>query len=136
MQLRKIKILFGIIGATFLIVSIVLIVKYDPEKVKIFPPCVFHSITGLYCPGCGMTRAIHALLNGEILKAVNFNPLFFLFLPLFFYMGTIQIKSLIKTGKITNIRINYHIIRLIVLIVVLFWILRNINSYPFIYLAP
>lgn len=136
MQLRKFNVFLGIIVTIFLIVGIVLIVKYDPEKVKIFPPCVFYSATGLYCPGCGMTRAMHALLNGELLKAVNFNPLFFLFLPLFLYMVIVQIKSLIKTGKITNIRINYQLMRLILLIVILFWVLRNINCYPFIYLAP
>ena len=32
-------------------------------------PCLFHWITGLYCPGCGGTRAIGALLQGRLLKS-------------------------------------------------------------------
>lgn len=44
MQLRKFNVFFGIIVTIFLIVGIVLIVKYDPEKVKIFPPCVFFIV--------------------------------------------------------------------------------------------
>ena len=28
--------------------------------------CLFHSYTGLYCPGCGSGRAVHALFEGRI----------------------------------------------------------------------
>ena len=35
-----------------------------------FLSCPFHAITGLYCPGCGGTRAIMALLSGH--PAVSF----------------------------------------------------------------
>ena len=28
-------------------------------------PCPFHMLTGLYCPGCGITRCISALLQGN-----------------------------------------------------------------------
>lgn len=37
-------------------------------------PCLFHFITGLYCPGCGGTRAVRALLHGEILKSFCYHP--------------------------------------------------------------
>ena len=30
-------------------------------------PCLFHMMTGAYCPGCGGTRAVKSLLKGEIL---------------------------------------------------------------------
>ena len=29
------------------------------------PPCLFYRVSGLYCPGCGGTRAIRALLEGD-----------------------------------------------------------------------
>lgn len=38
-------------------------------------PCVFHEITGLYCPGCGGTRAVKALLLGEIRLSFFYHPL-------------------------------------------------------------
>jgi hypothetical protein len=28
--------------------------------------CPFHSATGLWCPGCGMTRALHHVVHGEL----------------------------------------------------------------------
>jgi hypothetical protein len=41
-------------------------------------PCPFHAATGLWCPGCGMTRAVHHLLRGDVLGALSFN----VFVPL------------------------------------------------------
>ena len=45
-----------------------------------FPACPLYQATGLWCPGCGLTRAAHALLNGRIGAAFGYNLLF----PLFF----------------------------------------------------
>lgn len=44
-------------------------------------PCIFHRITKLYCPGCGMTRAIFALLNLNLKQAVRNNILVVLVMP-------------------------------------------------------
>jgi hypothetical protein len=41
-------------------------------------PCPFHAATGLWCPGCGMTRAVHLLARGDLAGAIAFN----LFVPL------------------------------------------------------
>jgi hypothetical protein len=44
-------------------------------------PCVFHAITDLFCPGCGMTRSILALSHLELYQAVRFNLLPFALAP-------------------------------------------------------
>lgn len=38
------------------------------------PSCMFHLQTGLYCPGCGGTRAVYALLRGDILTSLFYYP--------------------------------------------------------------
>lgn len=40
-----------------------------------FPACAFHATTGLWCPGCGLTRGTHHLLNGDVGAAVGSNVL-------------------------------------------------------------
>ena len=37
-------------------------------------PCLFHLLTGFYCPGCGGTRAIRLLLKGELIKSFCYHP--------------------------------------------------------------
>lgn len=38
-----------------------------------FPACAFHAATGLWCPGCGLTRGMHQLLTGHPLAALSYN---------------------------------------------------------------
>lgn len=134
---RKILSCFFIIfGIIFILTMFIVLKKFNPESVKIFPPCIFHTLTGLYCPGCGMTRATHALLNFEFKKALDFNPLFFVLLPLLIYMGIMQAISLKYNKKLRVIKFSYPLIIMLFVVVVLFFILRNIPAEPFIYLAP
>ncbi len=51
------------------------------------PPCPLHALTGLYCPGCGSTRCLHALLHGDVTTAVAMNPLLVASLPLLAVMA-------------------------------------------------
>jgi hypothetical protein len=56
----------------------------DPSTQRGFLPCPFHEATGLWCPGCGMTRAVHALSHGDIGTALGFN----LFVPVVVAVAT------------------------------------------------
>lgn len=37
-------------------------------------PCLFHLITGFYCPGCGGTRAVRMLIHGRVLASFCYHP--------------------------------------------------------------
>ncbi|HMY47528.1 MAG TPA: DUF2752 domain-containing protein, partial [Leptospiraceae bacterium] len=88
--------------------------------------CIFLYITGLPCPGCGLTRSIHLTLNGKILQALQFHPfglpalawLCFLILSIFipslsrFYVKHIkQIHRLYATGAL--LMLAFGVVRLI-----------------------
>lgn len=49
---------------------------FNPATSRFYPVCHFHQVTGLNCPGCGMTRATHALLHGDLAAALHQNALF------------------------------------------------------------
>ncbi len=54
----------------------------NPARGEWFAPCPFRWVTGWLCPGCGSLRAMHALLHGEVTRALALNPLMLILLPL------------------------------------------------------
>jgi hypothetical protein len=62
------------------IAGLAYVAGHDPNAGgSVFPVCPFHAMTGLWCPGCGMTRATYAMLHGHLGAAFSAN----LFLPAF-----------------------------------------------------
>ncbi|WP_340111636.1 DUF2752 domain-containing protein [Maribellus mangrovi] len=129
-KILNIILLFLILG-----VAVVFFVL-DPTKHSIFPKCMFHSLTGAYCPGCGSQRALHSLLHFDIAGVVNYN---FLFLPaalliLYHYIHPLLNKYF--KWKLPNLFYLKSTPWVIFVVVILFWIFRNLPWYPFSVLAP
>ncbi len=128
-----------IINFGLLIIFTVLAVLFfvlNPTEHEIFPKCVFHSVTGYYCPGCGSQRAIHSLLHLNFTGVVGNN---FLFLPavlLLIYHYSFSFLNKKFTWKLPNIFYIKSTPWIILGIIVLFWVLRNLPVYPFSILAP
>lgn len=114
----------------------VLFYVLNPEEHELFPKCMFHSLTGAYCPGCGSQRAIHALVHLNFAGVINYN---FLFLPaalLFVYHYLHPHLNRILGWKLPNLFYLKYTPWIILAVVVLFWILRNLPWHPFSALAP
>lgn len=108
----------------------------DPEDHTIFPKCLFHSLTGAYCPGCGSQRALHSLLHFDIAGVVSYN---FLFLPaalLLIYHYLHPLLNNLFAWKLPNLFYWKSTPWIILAVIVLFWIMRNLPWYPFSVLAP
>jgi hypothetical protein len=57
--------------------ALAIVYLFDPARYSFYPPCVFRALTGLQCPGCGGTRAVYALLHGDVAAAWALNPMVF-----------------------------------------------------------
>jgi hypothetical protein len=114
--------------------AILLLYFFVKPKDGNLPKCYFHELTGLYCPGCGGQRSIHSMLHGEILTAMSYNLLFVVLLPLIIYF--IIVFLLGKKYKPSSFIYNARFSLVIAIVVVSFWILRNIPVFPFSWLAP
>ncbi len=49
---------------------------YTLARLGIGIPCIFHTVTGLQCPGCGSSRAALSLLRLDFAGALSYNLLF------------------------------------------------------------
>lgn len=105
-----------------------------------FPGCAFHAITGLWCPGCGLTRGVHALLGGHPLAAIGhnvFTPL--VVLTIAWAWGTWSITTFSGRPRPTRHLARHLSPRVsmgVSIAVVAYGVLRNIPFAPFRSLAP
>ena len=47
---------------------------HDPHVAGSYPACILYSLTGLYCPACGGTRAAYDLMHADVAGAFARNP--------------------------------------------------------------
>lgn len=119
----------GLILIVILLTGIAVVYKYlDPAVVPIFPRCPFRLLTGYLCPGCGSQRAIHHLLNLDLLRAWRMNPLLVIALP-YLLLGLI-LKPLSRHNargtRLLDQLYGYRASVVALVVIVLFWIGRNI----------
>jgi len=130
MKLKYIGVLLLGTGLAFLYFFV------NPSDVNFFPKCPLYVTTGVYCPGCGSQRATHQLLQLNILGVLQQNVLYFLGLLFLAYHGIVTLLNNVFKKNIYNYIYHPKAPLIILVIVILYWILRNIPYYPFYMLAP
>lgn len=94
-------------------------------------PCVFNLVTGLDCPGCGVTRLVFALVRFDFKAAFEYNPVTFCFIPLFAYFFVRYAYQYIRFGKFDSTKAEKIIQIIMIAVYVLFGIVRNLPFYPY-----
>jgi len=94
------------------------------------PPCWFHLISGYYCPGCGGTRAVRALLHGRLLQSAWYHP----FVPcaafLYLYFMITQSVQRLSQGKLrVGMRYRNRLVWIAVALIIGNFIVKNLLHY-------
>lgn len=89
-------------------------------------PCIFHRVTGFYCPGCGGTRAVRLLLEGHILESLYHHPLVFYGVVLYVCFMLSNSIEYLSGGKF-RVGMRYHkwYVTAAIIILVLNFIVKN-----------
>lgn len=112
--------------------GVALLTRFDPRTAGFFPPCVFHRLTGLQCPGCGATRAMHALVHGDFVGALHDNAMFVLMLPAI----AVLLGAEILLPPARRPFVPGWAIWTLFAVLMTFTVARNIPVYPLNLLAP
>jgi hypothetical protein len=103
----------------------------NPNVAGSYPICPFHAMTGLDCPGCGATRGLYELVNGNVIGVADSNLLLAVALP--FLVWRYLRWTAVRAGRaqpIARLAPPFVLIAVVVLVVA-FWIVRNIPGVQF-----
>jgi hypothetical protein len=97
----------------------------DPNETGHYPTCPFLWATGLFCPGCGALRTIHALAHLDVPTALSLNVLVVGFVPLLaLWFGRWSYRR--WTGRPRRWLAPTWSLWGLLALVVSFWVLRNL----------
>lgn len=123
---KKSSLIIVLITIILALIAIIIVKENNPEETT-FIPCMFYKLTGIKCPGCGMTRAVHYLANGNIKMAMWYNLMLFPAGIVLLYTGYRYMIYLIKDEEIMNKTLEILTYILFVLIII-FAFVRNITE--------
>lgn len=123
---------FGIILSGLLAGGLILY-QVDPAAVSWLPKCPLYQLTGWHCPGCGVTRAAHALLHGDVPGALAKNPLLVGAAPI---VAGYCVWKRRREGRGWTTKISARAVLGLLAVLLVFAVLRNIPVYPLELLAP
>jgi hypothetical protein len=98
---------------------------FPPTAYGFYPKCVFFTMTGLQCPGCGITRASHHLLHGRFEEAFQMNPMLFVLLAL----AVVSLPAFLRGGYPAYLTKPWFAWGAF-FVLTAFWIVRNTPLYP------
>lgn len=61
--------------------------------------CLFTRLSGIKCPGCGMTRACMHIIHLDFVPALNYNKVAFVVLPVLCVLLVVELFKTIKIIK-------------------------------------
>lgn len=109
---------------------IVIYHRFSPTASVFFPKCPFLLLTGQKCPGCGSQRAIHALLHANVVSAFTHNALLVVSLPYVALQIFARLHARCRPSPTLLPAIESpRVIRTIIILVLAFWIARNVFGF-------
>jgi hypothetical protein len=119
-----------------IILSIIVIIAgfykiFNPYQEKFMPKCIFYSTTGYQCPGCGSQRAIHNLVNFDLIGAMHENLMLVISIPYLIFGAFLEIykEKNQRLAKIHDIFYGYKAALFIFFLLIFWWIFRNFTIY-------
>ncbi len=127
-SVNRTKIITVVIDLMFFL-GLILLYAYPPDIYGFYPRCLWHEITGTYCPGCGSLRSFNALVKGDIFRVTDYNKAAIFYIPFLIYIF-INIHYISLTGKsLPTLKLNAAMLYSLAGLIIVYWVIRNIIPY-------
>lgn len=98
---------------------------------SILPKCPLKYLTGIDCPGCGLTRAVYSLMHWDVVSAMSHNLLIIFFIP-WLVMALVRWTAKPLGYDVPRLfQVKPWMVPAMVTGLAAFWILRNLPISPF-----
>ena len=111
--------------------SAAILLRFPPAQNSFYPQCPIFEYLHLQCPGCGITRALAALLRGHLAEAVHFNALITLLLPFAAAYGVLCYRRFLQHKALRWPQPPPAVIYAALALTGVFTVLRNLPRHAF-----
>jgi Protein of unknown function (DUF2752) len=123
--LMKQRTLIGAAAAAVL-AGLGVVYKFSPDEYGFYPRCPVYVTTHWLCPGCGSTRALHALLHADLGGALHYNFLFTLLAPVVFAWLAFCCYRVMRYDQFPRVAVPRGLAACLIVAAVLFTVARNL----------
>lgn len=115
-----------ILAFLLVLMFVLLYFMVNPATSQLMPKCIFHILTGLDCPACGIQRAVHCFLRGDVVTALRYNYFLLLSIP---YLVGVAIttfsdnKLIVKAAEYVQ---HPVVVKVFLALTLIWWVVRNI----------
>jgi hypothetical protein len=120
----KLRTLTGMVMAVVL-GGLAVVYKFPPAEYSFYPRCPVFLSTHWLCPGCGSTRALHALLHLDLASALHYNALFTVLAPFICLWLGLCCYRVMRYDRFPNLALPRAVTASLIVTVVLFTVARN-----------
>lgn len=111
---------------SLMILGFAILVLFPVAEFRFYAPCLWRSLTGTYCPGCGSLRGISAMVHGDPLGLLRNNLFAFISLPFLAYAYISLASRAVLSYRPPSFLASRCVILTLAGLIIVFGLLRNL----------
>ena len=120
----------GIIAAAIIVGCVLMLLEIPITKLD-KTPCVWITYLGVYCPGCGGTRAVEALMQGEFLQSFLYHPVVLYTAGMMGGYVSSHALNIFTGGRVKALLFHGWYLYLMLAIIIVQWLVKNVLKLVF-----
>ena len=126
-KLNQLKVKIQLPITLLMIIVWALLVIFNVKPTQIYTGnCFFHDYLGIFCPGCGGTRAFENMLYFHFLKSFIYNPAVIITTVVLLFSSISYMLYFITRGRILYFELDIRFLTMIVLVFIINFFIKNL----------